>query len=283
MSQRFESTPQSDLSDAELNALTDFACRLADAAGERILPHFRVPLAVDDKAGGGAYDPVSEADRGAEHAMRALIRRQYPTHGIFGEEHGHQAGESALTWVLDPIDGTKSFVTGALHWGTLIALHDGARPVLGVMDQPYTHERFIGSRLVARWTKGGDQRALGVRCCPRLEDSVLYTTSPHLFATIGERHAFERLAEGVRLVRYGGDCYSYCMLALGYVDLVVESGLEPYDIQALIPIIEASGGIVTTWEGGSADDGGRIIAAGDAAILAEAMRILTLGDVAAAQ
>ena len=267
-------TPAAELSDTELRELTEFACELADAAGPQILPHFRAPLAVDNKAGAGAYDPVTEADRGAETAIRDLIRRTYPTHGIFGEEHGYEKGDSALTWVIDPVDGTRSFITGALHWGTLIALYNGARPVLGVMDQPYTRERFIGNRLGATLRRDGTLRVLKTRCCERLQDAVLYTTSPAMFATAEERATFERLAQRVKLVRYGGDCYSYCMLALGYVDLVVESSLEPYDVQALVPIIEVAGGVVTVWDGGSANYGGQIIAAGTKAIHAAAREVL---------
>jgi myo-inositol-1(or 4)-monophosphatase len=266
--------PAVQISDAELRALTDFACRLADAAGPRILPHFRAPLAIDNKAGAGDYDPVTEADRGAETAIRELIKRHHPSHGIYGEEHGYERGESALTWVIDPLDGTRSFITGALHWGTLIALYDGARPILGVVDQPYTRERFVGNPLGATLIRDGMQRHLNTRHTNRLEDAALYTTSPAMFADVAEQAAFDRLARRVKLVRYGGDCYSYCMLALGYVDLVVESGLKPYDVHALIPIIEAAGGIMSTWDGGSANNGGRIIAAGDPVLYSAAIRIL---------
>jgi myo-inositol-1(or 4)-monophosphatase len=269
-----ERSPPASVGDAELRELTDFACRLADAAGAQILPHFRVPIEIQNKAGPGAYDPVTTADLGAESAMRALIRSTYPDHGIYGEEGGHARGIKALTWVIDPLDGTRAFITGALHWGVLIALYDGARPILGVMDQPYTRERFVGNRFGARWMREGEQRTLATRACTDLGEAVLYTTAPELFSDEGERHAFERLASRVKLPRYGGDCYSYCMLASGYVDLVVESDLKPYDIQALIPIIESAGGIVTTWTGGAAYYGGAIVAAGNAAIHDAAMRVL---------
>lgn len=274
MTRVLDRTPPADLSDARLAELTAFACGLAGAAGPVILSHFRAPLAVDNKAGAGAYDPVTEADRGAETAMRELIEHTYPDHGIFGEEHGFQPGDSALTWVIDPLDGTRSFVTGALHWGTLIALYDGTRPVLGVVDQPYTGERFVGSRRGASLRRGGTERALNTRRCERLEDADLYTTSPELLTTAAEREGFARLASRVKLVRYGGDCYSYCMLALGCVDLVVEAGLKPYDVQAIIPVVEAAGGLMTTWEGGDASYGGRIIAAGSRAAHAAAMALL---------
>lgn len=270
--------PPASVGDAELRDLTDFACRLADAAGAEILPHFRAPLAVRNKAGLDAYDPVTAADLGSESAMRALIRSAYPDHGIYGEEGGHVQGAGALTWVIDPLDGTRAFITGALHWGVLIALYDGARPILGVMDQPYTRERFVGNRLGARWMREGQQRRLATRACNDLGEAVLYTTAPEMFSDEGESQAFGRLASRVRLTRYGGDCYSYCMLASGYVDLVVESDLSPYDIQALIPIIEAAGGIVTAWTGGAAHYGGAIVAAGSAAIHAAAVRVLQGGS-----
>ena len=262
------------VSELQLKELTEFACRLADASGRAILPHFRSPLAVHNKANEGAYDPVTQADRGAETAIRELIGKTYPDHGIFGEEHGYEAGASPLTWVIDPLDGTRSFITGALHWGTLIALFDGQQPLLGVVDQPYTRERFTGNRLGAFFTHSDQKRKLVTRQCDQLSEAVLYTTSPDILAKDFELPAFRRLSERVRLVRYGGDCYSYCMLALGYVDLVVESGLHPYDVQALIPIVEQAGGRMTCWDGESANNGGRILAAGNSHLHARAMEIL---------
>jgi myo-inositol-1(or 4)-monophosphatase len=260
--------------DAELDTLTSFALRLADAAGPCILPHFRVPIAVDNKGDGEHYDPVTAADREAESAMRNMIAREYPGHGIYGEEHGYQPGSSALTWVIDPLDGTRAFITGALHWGTLIALYNGERPIIGVMDQPYTRERFVGNRRGAFWRREGSERVLHARDCRALGDAVLYTTSPALFSDRRERAAFEALSTRVRLTRYGGDCYSYCMLASGYVDLVVESDLKPYDVQALIPIIEAAGGVMTTWTGEPAHLGGSVIAASTPALHRAALTVL---------
>lgn len=260
--------------DAELRRLTEFAMRLADAAGPCILTHFRVPLAIDNKGGPDHYDPVTEADRQAELAMRALITREFPDHGVYGEEHGYQPGASGLTWVIDPLDGTRAFITGALHWGTLIALYNGQRPIIGIMDQPFTRERFVGNRHGATWCRDGTERTLRVRDCRALGDAVLYTTSPALFGEARERSAFEALSTRVRLTRYGGDCYSYCMLASGYVDLVVESDLKPYDVQALIPIVEAAGGVMTTWTGESACYGGSIIAASTPTLHRAALSIL---------
>jgi myo-inositol-1(or 4)-monophosphatase len=253
--------------------LVSFACRLADAAAEVILPHFRSQLAVENKGGAAGFDPVTVADRDAEAAMRALITREYPEHGILGEEHGTRSGSSEWTWVLDPIDGTRGFMTGLPTWGTLIGLQKGERPLLGVMNQPFTRERFVGSPVGAELRGAGGVTRLSVRACPSLQRAVLSTTAPEMFAP-DELARFERVRRGARLTRYGADCYAYCMLAAGFIDLVIEAGLKPYDIVALIPLIEAAGGVVTTWDGGPAHAGGRIIAAGDRALHAEALALL---------
>jgi len=251
------------MDDRAIEEYAAFACHLADLAGRTILPYFRVRLAVENKTAGAGYDPVTVADRAAERAIRDEIHRVYPGHGILGEEHGFAAGTDELTWIIDPIDGTRAFIIGQLHWGVLIALNDGARPVIGVMHQPYTGETFVGSRLGAELRRRGSSSSLRVRECRRLEDAIVCATDPAMFSGPGEREAFRQLASKARMRRYGGDCYSYCLLAAGFIDLVIESSLQPYDIQPLIPIIEASGGIVTSWSGGLPYDGGQIIAAGD--------------------
>ena len=277
-------TPTSDhappsLTDDELIRLLDFAATLADAAAEITRPRFRATLAVENKAGESAFDPVTQADRAAESAIRERIVEAFPRHGILGEEHGYRAptpkeGEARLTWVLDPIDGTRSFITGIPLWGTLIALNDGARPILGVADQPFTGERFTGSRLGATLERAGSRRELKTRACAELGAAIVGCTDPAMSHRAGERAAFDELARAVRLVRYGADCYAYCMLALGQMDLVVESDLKPYDIQALVPIIEAAGGVVTTWAGGDPSSGGQIIAAADRRVHAQALELL---------
>ena len=251
------------LDDRALAEYTAFACQLADIAGRTILPYFRARIDVDNKAAGTGYDPVTLADRAAERAIRDEIQRVHPGHGILGEEHGVTDGLDGLTWIIDPIDGTRAFIIGQLHWGVLIALNDGARPVVGVMHQPYTGETFVGSRLGAELRHAGESTALKVRECPRLEDAIVCATDPAMFTGPGERDAFRAVASKARMRRYGGDCYSFCLVAAGFIDLVIESGLKPYDIQPLIPIIEAAGGVVTNWSGGLPDDGGQIIAAGD--------------------
>ncbi len=267
------SHPPVEVSPNELSDLLRFVDELADAAAKVTMPHFRSVLAVDNKAGLHAYDPVTIADQGAEEAIRALINARYPEHGIYGEEHGYEVGTSGLTWVIDPIDGTRAFITGSPLWGTLIALHDGQKPILGIMDQPFTRERFSGSSRGAELRAPTGSGALRVRPCAELGQARLQCTTPDLFKG-AERDAFFSIADRVQLRRYGGDCYAYALLALGQIDLVIESGLQPYDIQALIPIIEAAGGVVTTWSGGDAGNGGQILVAGDRRLHAQALELL---------
>lgn len=252
-----------------------FAHRLANASGAAIRPYFRRPLNVTDKGTGRAgYDPVTIADQEAEAAIRALIKAHYPGHGILGEEHGSEQGSEPYTWVIDPIDGTRAFICGLPLWGTLIALNDGTRPVLGILDQPVSKERFEGSPQGSRFISPEGTRALRTRPCASLAEAVLTTTHPTGYFTLKERTAFEIVASHVRMTRFGGDCYAYGLLAMGFIDLIVEAQLKSYDVQALIPIIEGAGGRMTTWEGGDAQAGGRIIAAGDERVHAEAMALL---------
>lgn len=253
----------------QLTEYLAFAERLADASAEAIGPYFRSQLDVTDK-GHEVFDPVTVADRAGEQAMRDLIQAHYPTHGILGEEDDAVVGSSPLTWVLDPIDGTRAFITGLPLWGTLIALNDGTRPVLGVMNQPFTGERYIGSPSGA-WCKGA---RLKTRACESVSSAVVMCTTPDMFAMPWQRAAFDALAARARLTRYGGDCYAYCMLASGFVDAIVEASLQPYDIQALIPIIEGAGGVVSAWDGGPAQNGGAIVACGDSALHEQLVRHL---------
>lgn len=250
-----------------------FAHRLADAAAAHSLPLFRTHADVEDKSAGAdgrRFDPVTAADRAAEHAMRELIALTYPDHGIHGEEHARVEGTSPLTWILDPIDGTRAFITGLPLWGTLIALNDGERPVLGIMDQPFTRERFVGTGHAA-WL---GELPLSTRPCASLADARLMCTTPEMFANDAEWQAFSRVAKRAQLVRYGGDCYAYCMVAAGHVDAVVEAGLQSYDVQALIPIVEGAGGIITSWTGDDPQNGGRVVACGDRRVHAEILAAL---------
>ncbi len=251
---------------------------LADAAGQITLPLFRKTIAVENKAANG-FDPVTSADTAAEKAMRALITKLHPDHGIIGEEFDDVAGAGRYNWILDPIDGTRAFITGYPLWGTLIGVLDADTPVVGMMDQPYTRERFWavpGGRTKGAHFRGpsGEAQIITTRTCPKLADAVLCSTSPDLFKTEAERAGFDAVSKRAKLTRFGGDCYAYCMLAAGHIDLVVEAGLKAVDIAPLIPIIEAAGGVVTTWDGGTAIHGGAIIAAGDAKLHGAAMKVL---------
>ncbi len=253
-------------------AFAEFALRIARDAGAAVLPHFRAPIEVEDKGGVRGYDPVTEADRAAEAVIRDAIARTYPDHGIEGEEHGRTAGTSPYTWVVDPIDGTRGFILGHLHWAILIGLNDGTRPIVGVVHQPYVDESFVAADGVAEWRRGDQRRTLRVRRCARVEDAVVSTTDPRHFKSERQRAAYAAATDGARLIRYGGDCYCYTQLAMGLVDIVIETGLQPYDIQALIPLIENAGGVVSNWEGGRCDGGGDVLACGDRALHAELLR-----------
>jgi myo-inositol-1(or 4)-monophosphatase len=249
-----------------------FVNELATLSGQAILPFFRTAISAENKATGG-FDPVTEADRAAEAVMRQLIRRTFPTHGIVGEEFGDEAADAEYVWVLDPIDGTRAFISGLPTWGTLIGLNRGGGPAYGMMHQPFTGERFSGDGGAATYRGPGGERRLRARRCASLSEATIATTTPALFEGAA-REAYDRVERATRLARYGTDCYAYCMLAAGHVDLVVETGLKPYDIVALIPIIEGAGGIVTAWDGGPAQGGGTVVAAGDRRIHQAALELL---------
>ncbi len=257
-----------------------FIHSLADAAGEVALSGFRSSIQVDDKGSRDMpvddvrrYDPVTEADRGAERVMRALIEKHLPHHGIVGEEYGIHQRDAEHVWVLDPIDGTRSFISGVPLWGTLIGLMKAEKPAFGMMAQPYIGERFYGTGRQAWYRGPHGEGKLSTRKCDRLSDAVLFTTTPALFDAT-ERPFYDAIEREARLARYGTDCYGYCMLAAGQADLVIESGLENYDVVALVPIIEGAGGVITTWTGGPATDGGRIVASGDPALHETVLRDL---------
>jgi myo-inositol-1(or 4)-monophosphatase len=249
-----------------------FVDRLAQISGETILPFFRTSLEIENKKPGG-FDPVTAADRAAEGKMRETIRNSFPEHGILGEEFGAEKGSSEYVWVLDPIDGTKSFISGMVAWGTLIGLMRFGEPVYGMMHQPFTREHFSGDGGAAHYRGPAGNRDLHVRGCASLADAVLFTTSP-LLMNKADRAVFGHVEDKVKLSRYGGDCYAYCMLAAGQIDLIIETEIKPHDIVPLMPIVTGAGGIVTTWEGGPAQGGGRIVAAGDKRVHAAALKIL---------
>lgn len=253
--------------------LWSVAERMADAARDAILPHFRSSSLNTDNKFAGGFDPVTIADRAAETAMRDVLAELRPDDAILGEEHGTVAGTSGLTWVLDPIDGTRSFISGTPTWGVLIALSNGSGPVMGMIDQPYVGERFMGGLGRCDWTGPGRNAALGTKATTDLSQAILFSTFPEI-GTPDQRVAFERVAREVKLTRYGCDCYAYALLAAGQIDLVIEAGLNAYDIQAPIAVIEAAGGVVTQWDGSPAHDGGTALAAATPELHAAALALL---------
>ena len=261
------------MSDYDFYALEDCAHRMADAAAAAILPYFRSEsLAAVNKDADG-FDPVTEADRAGERAMRNVVADMRPDDAILGEEYGQTPGSSGLTWVLDPIDGTRAFLCGAPTWGCLIAVNAGGPPLMGLIDQPHTGERFFGGPDGATLRYGGIRRPLRCRAPNPLSDAVLMTTFPEV-GTENDRLAFNRVQDAAKLTRYGLDCYGYALVAAGTVDLVIEVGLAAYDIQGPMAVVTAAGGIVTDWEGGPVQDGGRAVAAANADIHAQALQLL---------
>lgn len=250
-----------------------FMRRLAAGAAAETLPRFRQNGSISNKLHGG-FDPVTEADHEAERAIRALIGEAFPDHGIVGEEFGTEGADRRHVWVIDPIDGTRSFISGLPLWGTLVGLLEDGRAVAGMMSQPFTGELFHASGRKGRREDPHGEALLATRPTVSLGDALLCTTTPSLFEG-SKRHAYDRVEHAVRLARYGTDCYGYAMLAAGQVDLVVESGLQPYDIVALVPLIEAAGGVVTTWTGGRPEGGGDILAAATPQLHEAAMGLLS--------
>jgi len=253
-----------------------FVHQLADVSGQAILPFFRTAIGIEDKSRGTNFDPVTAADRAAEQAMRTLIKGAFPQHGVKGEEYDDDQPDAEFVWMLDPIDGTKSFIAGLPAWGTLIGLSRNGRPVYGMMHQPFVRERFYGDGAVARYRGPAGERALRVRPCGGLGEALMITTSPRLMNE-ADRARFEAVENEVQLSRYGGDCYAYCMVAAGHVDLVIETNLHDHDIVPLIPVIEGAGGIVTDWEGNPVLGGGRVVVAGDPRVHAAALEVLAKG------
>ncbi len=286
MSDEFGYSERRPVSPDEREDYLAFAIHLAERAGEAILPCFRQALGstttnadseadqhsavtsteVENKAhstaGQQRYDPVTQADRQAEALMRELIAGRYPEHGVFGEEYGFMSG-SGLTWVLDPIDGTRGFVMGLLHWGTLVALFDGQQPVVGVMHQPFLRETFVGDGTRAFYRRGGMSRSIRTRSCESLATALCASTSPDMFTSGSERQGLECIRRGARDLRYGTDCYGYALLAAGQIDVVFEASLKPYDVQALIPIVQGAGGAISTWDGQDPAMGGCVLASGN--------------------
>jgi histidinol phosphatase-like enzyme (inositol monophosphatase family) len=246
---------------------------LADVARVATLLHFRSRDLTAENKDTTRFDPVTAADRLSEERMRALLADRRPDDGILGEEFAALAGTSGLTWVLDPIDGTRSYMSGTPTWGVLISVSDDQGPLYGIIDQPYIGERFEGGLGRARVVGPMGEAALGVRKSRPLAQSTLFTTFPEV-GTPAEGAAFRKVASQARLVRYGTDCYAYALIAAGQIDLVIEAGLKAYDVQAPIAVIEAAGGIVTDWQGNPVWDGGQVLAAASREVHAEALALL---------
>lgn len=266
-------------SDPDLSSHVAFAARLADAARAETLARFRAGTEVHNKAGIW-FDPVTDADREAERVMRRMIAAIYPDHGIIGEEFGVHRAEAEWRWVMDPVDGTRAFVCGVASWATLIALEKAGAPVLGLIDQPYTDERWIGHSGGAEFHRGGRRRPCRTSGVKDLKAARITTTDPRRTAyfTADEAEAFSVLCEASRLARFSLDAYGYGLLALGEIDLVVEASLKRHDFSALAPIVEGAGGVITDWRGEplGSQDRGRVIAAASAELHAAALETLSL-------
>ncbi|MCF4099593.1 histidinol-phosphatase [Maritalea mediterranea] len=254
--------------------INDLLREAAGAAATITTAFFRTSIAIENKLNQG-FDPVTEADKQAEMAIRAIINKYFPNHGISGEELANQESDSPFNWVIDPIDGTRAFISGLPVWGTLIALTHKQVPIAGLMSQPHIGENFIAIRgegaVVERGTELADLQTSQVS---ELGDARMFTTSPRIFLSETTGQAYDKLEADVKLARYGLDCYGYAMLAAGHGELVVEEGLKDVDIAAMIPLIEEAGGIVTTWSGKSAVSGGQVIAAANKQIYDQAIKYL---------
>lgn len=257
--------------------LIDFLDRLGDAASAAILPHFRTRMnelgALDNKEEGTGFDPVTVADKAGEMAMRTLISEHFPHHGILGEEYDNVRLDAENVWILDPIDGTRAFISGLPVWGVLIGHKQNGKAHVGMMVQPFTGERFVGDCRTAWLKRAGETTVLKTRACLSLSDATLFTTDPALLKG-NAAQKYQAIEKQVQLNRYGVDCYAFAMLAAGHVDIVIEDGLKPFDIAALIPIIEGAGGCITTWDGGNPVDGGAIVASGDPALHEQLLKAL---------
>jgi histidinol phosphatase-like enzyme (inositol monophosphatase family) len=257
----------------DLEAVETVLHEAAEAAAAVTLKLFRTPLAVENKWQVG-FDPVTEADKEAEVAIRSVIETRFPDHGIVGEEWAQKDAASPFTWIIDPIDGTRAFICGVPVWGTLIGLTHEGRALAGLMAQPFTGETFWSLPGKARYRHGGDVAPLGTSTVTELSRAKLTTTSPDLFRGADREGPWQAIAPRVLQVRYGLDCYGYCLMAMGQIDLVVEAGLKDVDIAPLIPIIENAGGIITTWDGGPAEAGGNCVAAATPELHAAALAVL---------
>ena len=263
-------------SEADFETLEPFILELADAAAAIALPLFRsATLGEISKPGhSSGFDPVTEADKGAERAIRALIEARFPDHGIIGEEYGSVRTDAEFVWVLDPIDGTRAFISGLPLWTTLIGLRHRGHPVLGVISQPVLKEAFLGSPRGSRLITPSGSTPLKTRQDRVLKQAILATTDPHLFEG-DEVAAVSELRQAAKLIRYGCDAYAFAMVAQGTMDVALETGLKAWDIDAIIPVIENAGGVVGDWAGEPVGPyGGQVVAAGSRDLLSQAVQYL---------
>lgn len=265
-------TPESLLVDA-----VSLANEMADEAAAISLSYFRKPMDVQNKAAGELFDPVTQADKRVEQLIRQKVSERFPQHGFFGEEGENEQHDKRHIWVVDPIDGTRAFITGLPAWGTLIALFDGEQVVLGLLDQPFLQERFIAYGGVSSLHNKSGVHKLATRTTTTIDSAIMYCTTPEMFKDPAQLASFNRLAGEFAMTRYGGDCYGYALLAMGQIDAVIEADLQPYDIQALIPIVTSAGGVVTDWQGGSAVAGGAIAASANPVLHQQLLKRLQQG------
>jgi histidinol phosphatase-like enzyme (inositol monophosphatase family) len=254
----------------DLDAMTALAVRLVEASAAEIRPRFRQPIATERKVD---ISPVTEADRAAEQAMRSILKAERPEDGIVGEEYGNTEGTSGLTWVIDPIDGTKAFMTGRATFVTLLALLDGDKPILGVIDQPIAGDRWVG--VAGRSTLHNGQPVKARATVTEVGDAIFSTTDHGLFPE-GDIETYRKVSDACSIRTYGGDGYAYGLLASGWIDVVLESGLKLHDFAALSTVVEGAGGVMTDWAGAplTAKSDGRVLAVGNAALHARLLALI---------
>ena len=269
-------TPNSIKNITDISGFESTLHDLADRSASVILPFFRTKIAVEEKYEKGIYDPVTAADRQAEQIMREVITKKFPDHGIIGEEFADITPEAEHCWIFDPIDGTRAFIIGAPTWGTLIGLTHNEAPKLGMMNQPFTKERFWGGPAGSFHRHGSqDSQKLSTSNIGELENASLSSTAPEHFSKQSNWQRFQSLSAKSRMTRYGYDCYAYCLLAMGLIDLVAETDLATYDIAPLIPIVRGAGGIITTWDNEDPTKGGTILASANQQLHDKALEVLT--------
>lgn len=254
------------LSEEQTRQCLDFAIDVAVQSGHIALNYFRRPLCINNKAGEGKFDPVTRADKEIESYIRERISEVYPGHGIIGEEHDEKAGRENCTWFVDPIDGTSGYIIGSPMWGTLLGLIDEDKCAFGLMHQPLVQETYIGSANGAYIISRTGKQKIRTSETREIADAVLCCTHPAMFDTAQDRLAYDRIADKCKISRLGTDCWGYTLLAHGFVDIAIESGLKAYDAVPLIPIVEAAGGLMTDWSGNAATAGGRVVASANAVL-----------------